>query len=93
MCNSAPRDGLGQISGDPLVHAILTVGVVAVAHLGLNIAGLHRVAAFRTVTVQIWKSIAAWSAAFAVMALLNLTAFAGGAFGLLCVIRLALGGA
>jgi Undecaprenyl-phosphate glucose phosphotransferase len=63
--------GLMVLSGgDPLVHAILTVGVVAVAHLGLNIAGLHRVAAFRTVTVQIWKSIAAWSAAFAVMALL-----------------------
>jgi succinate dehydrogenase / fumarate reductase, membrane anchor subunit len=30
---------------------------------------------------------------FAVMALLNLAAFAGGAFGLLCVIRIALGGA
>jgi succinate dehydrogenase / fumarate reductase membrane anchor subunit len=30
---------------------------------------------------------------FAAMALLNLVAFAGGAFGLLCVIRLALGGA
>jgi succinate dehydrogenase / fumarate reductase, membrane anchor subunit len=30
---------------------------------------------------------------FAVMALLNLSAFAGGAFGLLCVIRIALGAA
>ncbi len=30
---------------------------------------------------------------FAVMALLNLAAFAGAAFGLICVIRLALGGA
>jgi succinate dehydrogenase / fumarate reductase, membrane anchor subunit len=30
---------------------------------------------------------------FAAMALLNLAAFAGGAFGLLCVVRLALGGA
>ena len=30
---------------------------------------------------------------FAVMALLNLVAFGGGAFGLFCVIRLALGGA
>ncbi|HEX8055043.1 MAG TPA: succinate dehydrogenase, hydrophobic membrane anchor protein, partial [Novosphingobium sp.] len=30
---------------------------------------------------------------FAVMALLNLVAFAGAAFGLFCVIRLALGGA
>jgi Undecaprenyl-phosphate glucose phosphotransferase len=63
--------------GDPLLHAVAIIGVVALAHVGLTLAGMHRIAAFRTVTVQIWKSVAAWTGAFAVLALLVLV-FDGG---------------
>ena len=62
----------GISGGDPLLHALTTLGVVAGAHVLINLAGMHRIGAYRTLLVQIWKTTAAWTGACGLLAILVL---------------------
>lgn len=58
--------------GDTLLSVITTLAVVAVAHLFINLARMHRIAAYRLGLTQIWKTALGWTAAFAVLGALVL---------------------
>ncbi len=55
------------LGGDALVHVLTTIGVVGVAHLLINLARTHRIAAYRSTVDQVWKTVAAWSGALALL--------------------------
>ena len=55
------------VEGQPL-YALMTLVTVAIANILFNGAGTHRVAAYRTLSKQLLRVLAAWSLAFTIIA-------------------------
>jgi len=67
--------GIG--GGNSLLSVLTTLGIVAVAELGIWRLRLHSIRAYRLGN-QVWKSALAWTAAFAVLAVMVLIIDTGG---------------
>ena len=51
------------IGGDPMVHVLTTLGVIAVTEVIATYMRIHRIAAYRSGIKQLWRTALAWSVA------------------------------
>jgi Undecaprenyl-phosphate glucose phosphotransferase len=49
------------MGGDPMVHVLTTLGVIAVTGVIATYMRVHRIAAYRTGLQQLWRSVLAWT--------------------------------
>jgi Undecaprenyl-phosphate glucose phosphotransferase len=55
------------MGGDPMLHVLTTLGVVAVTEVIATYMRIHRIAAYRTGIAQLWRSVVAWSVAISLL--------------------------